>query len=311
MAIWWYQLHNPFNYLSSTSITQSPPPRVIPAFDPSRKPRSLAKSYEILHVSLDNYFRLHPVASTLFVTLTFAKDVRCPKEAYRRLNSLNNDVRKRYTGHFWVLHLHQSGRLHYHLIIPAGFDCHNGTCLEDWYPKNNRSPAQKRASMNPRLRVESYWWQTTARSHGFGIVEVAPIYSNAEAIRNYLLTRPTDSQLSALPPRTRFWGCRKHLKIGTTNFGWVSPGAKMGRQRMAAWAANYGCSSMEEIREHLGPHWGYFYKCDQEHARRVANSSAHFTPSTSPLADPAGRSRWQIPLADPAVCSSSTSLRCH
>jgi hypothetical protein len=40
--------------------------------------------------------------------------------------------------------------------------------------------------MNAALRAEATWWETNARLFGFGISEVAPIYSNAEAVRKYL-----------------------------------------------------------------------------------------------------------------------------
>ena len=288
---------------SSTSLTQSPAPSVhrIPELDPSaRDPKSLRKLYYILHLSLEQYFLHHQVEKTLFVTLTFARDIRNSREAHRHLNSLNNAIRKRYGGYFWVLQLQHCGRIHYHLVIPAGFDCYTGTDLEAWSRKDRYTPAYKRASMNPALRAESAWWEANAASHGFGRIEVAPIWSTGERVSKYLLRRPTGVQLNFLQKRTRFWGCSKHMRAGTIKFSWVSAGAKLGRQRMAVWAAKFGCNSLEEVREHFGRHWGYMYFCDTEHARRVSSSSEQVV---EPSLTSAGTAASQIspPVSSPCT----------
>jgi len=304
---------------STTSFTQSSTPSAhnIPELDPlARDPKSLRKHYHILHLSLEQYFRRHQANETLSVTLTFARDVRSSYEAQRHLNSLNNAIRKRYGGYFWVLQLHHCGRIHFHLVIPAGFDCHNDTDLEAWARKDRYSPAQKRASMNRALRTESDWWEAKAASHGFGRIEVAPIHSTGEWLSKYLLKRPTGVQLNFLEKRTRFWGCSKHLKAGTIKFSWVSAGAKLGRQRKAAWAATHGCNSLEEVRERFGRHWGYMFLCDMEYARRVSSCSEQvMEPSltsagsaASPLSSPA-ETPPSICLEDDSSCGGAGAPR--
>ena len=132
------------------------------------------------------------VARVLFVTLTFPKHTRSTKAGHEKLNSLLNAVRKRHKDYLWVLEPQASGSIHYHLLIPVDFDCHDGTDLEAWsekfVPMENACfhserfgrtglctrDTYQRSSMSPALRAEDDWWQVAAEAHGFGRVQVAP-----------------------------------------------------------------------------------------------------------------------------------------
>lgn len=241
---------------------------LIPTPEDLPSKRSFSHSQYLLRLTITNLFLHHPVCHVLFITLTFSRFVFNPQEAHRRLNSFMNKVRKRNPSYIWVLGCHDNGGLHYHLLVNVDFDSLTGTNLTTWSSPLNDDPRKRdqeqRNAMNPALRSESDWWTTTARRYGFGRVEVAPIYSTPEAIRKYLLKQAPAACRGALANRrnTRFWACSRDLKSGTTNFSWNTDGAKLHRQRLREWGAERGCASYEELRQKLGPKWGYQFHCD-------------------------------------------------
>jgi hypothetical protein len=213
--------------------------------------------------TIDNLFLHHPTACIMFVTLTFADRLRSTSEAHRRLNSWLNHIRARYSGYLWVLQPHGSGAIHYHLLVPVTFDTHVGTDLDLWAHRNLYSDSQRRQFMNQHLGAESDWWQSKAPAFGFGRIEVAPIYGNAEGIRRYL-TRQDWRQWHWPFDETkcvRFWCCSKSLKAGTSKFSWNSPRGQVFRARLQDWAADYGASSFSELNDIVGRSWGYRFIC--------------------------------------------------
>jgi len=214
-------------------------------------------------------FMHHPIERVVFITLTFPRATRDTHYANKRLNSLLNKVRHMHDGYIWVLQPHQSGAIHYHLLAPVSFDCHEGTAVNDWAAKILKTDHEKRESLNPPLR--SLWdlWQGTARAYHFGRVEVAPIYSNAVAIRNYLTRQ--DWRRWEWPfeetKRFRFWSRSSNLKAGSTNISWNTPRAREYRAQLQQWALQQGYTTYEELREKLGPQWGWYYRCDLERER--------------------------------------------
>ena len=242
----------------------------IPIFNETARKRSFPRSQYLLNITIDNYLRRHPTTHVLFTTLTFRHPVKSPAEAHRRLNSFMNKLRKRYGSYLWVLGCHDSGGLHYHILVFVDFDCHAGTDLTAWsnpladYTRDR--DREQRNAMNPQLRAESEWWNRMAPRHGFGRVQVAPIYGTAERVHKYLLKQaPEACQISLGDTRNvRFWSCSRDLRVGTTKFAWNSLGAAKGRARIKQWAAEQGCNSYEELRALFGPRWGWKYKLSRE-----------------------------------------------
>ena len=147
---------------------------------------SFRKSQYLLGFTIDTLFLHRPVSHVLFVTVTSAKPLYSVKKGHDQLNKFFNKLRKHGREYLWVLEPQESGRIHYHLLIPVDFDAHDGTDLDAWRDHDVFPDVFRENSMNPALKVESDWWQATASRYGFGRVEVAPIYSNAEAIRKYM-----------------------------------------------------------------------------------------------------------------------------
>ena len=241
--------------------------------------------------------------NVLFVTLTFARRIRSTTIAHDKLNSLMNAMRKRYGGYVWVLEPHKTGSIHYHLIIPVDFNCHADTDLDAWrekfFPLENmyfRSESPARCgtstretylynSMNPALRVEADWWKVTAQSHGFGRVRVEPIYTNGEAIGNYMTKQDWRTRPWPFEERKniRFWGCSQNLRVGTVKFAWNTDGAQRGRKRMSDWAQERGCESLDDLRCILGSRWGYQYMCEVVWGVKPKDRPERPPPATCPF----------------------------
>lgn len=167
--------------LSNTTSSQ-PPPGIFfldgTRFVDTPLSKTWLKGQFVLGLTIANLFRHFPVYNVLFVTLTFGSHIRSTKTAQRRLNSLLNKVRDRYSdGYLWVLQPQASGRIHYPLLIPVSFDTHDGTYLAAWEKRSLCTDDQRCASMSPALLAENVWWTAKASGHGFGLFEVAPVYS--------------------------------------------------------------------------------------------------------------------------------------
>jgi hypothetical protein len=115
--------------------------------------------------------------------------------------------------------------------------------------------------MNAPLREEAAWWDRNAAVYGFGINEVAPIYSNEEAVRKYLTK--LDWMRSEWPFQERksvqFWRCSTNLRSGSVRFSWNNDGGWLHRARIQAFAWTELCNSLDDLRRKVGPRWGYWF----------------------------------------------------
>ena len=238
----------------------------IPEYEDFPTKTSFARSQYLLQSTIDNVFLHYPVSNAITVTMTFSDQVMDPAEAHRRLNSFMNKIRERKLSYIWVLGSQRNGRLHYHLLVPVDFDCYAGTDLEAWSnPSKENTRAkdrEQRNAMNPALRAEADFWQKKARYHEFGRVRVEPIYSNAEAMRNYLVGQaPKSAQYLQCDTRSiRFWSCSKSLRVGTQKFAWATKGGRLNRARLREWAHMQGIEAYDDLPKQLGPMWGWFYR---------------------------------------------------
>ena len=219
---------------------------------------SFRKSQHLLEFTIASLFLHRPVSHVLFVTLTSAKPLYSVEKGHDQLNKFFNMLRKHGREYLWVLEPQESGRIHYHLLIPVDFDAHDGTDLDAW--RDRDLPDEFRDnSMNAVLKAESDWWKATASRYGFGRIEVAPIHSNAEAICNYMTKQDWRTRHWPFVEKksVRFWSCSKGLRAGRVNFAWNSTGGQICRARQKEWAHQQGCDTEEELPVKLGNNWGY------------------------------------------------------
>ena len=99
-------------------------------------------------------------------TLTFAQDIKNPKEAQRRFNSLATHVlRTRYLEYIRVWERTKKGRIHYHLLVVLANDIRTGfNFLEAEFGIYKDVPKA--------IRSEWAFWRTTAKEYGFGRTEL-------------------------------------------------------------------------------------------------------------------------------------------
>lgn len=140
-----------------------------------RKKVALALSWNVAHMC-----REYGIERVGFLTLTFSDHVTDPREAQRRFNSLASHVlRKRYPAHVAVLERQESGRIHYHLLVPMPDDIRTGIDFEAIANRDYRSA-------NKALRLEWAFWRKTVKQYRFGRPELLPIKSTSDAMGQYV-----------------------------------------------------------------------------------------------------------------------------
>ena len=115
-----------------------------------------------------------------FLTLTFADDVQCHKEACKRFNSLRTNVLKfRYFDYVRVSERQKSGRWHFHLVVVCKQDIRRGVDFAAIAKRDYKSAS-------PALRSEWAFWRNTAKRYGFGRSELLPVKKTGEALASYV-----------------------------------------------------------------------------------------------------------------------------
>jgi len=154
----------------------SPVP-VVPVPIPSwvRKASFIVKTN--IHAMCEKY----PINQIGFLTLTFADDVQCHKEACKRYNSLRTNVLKfRYLDFVRVSERQPvSGRWHFHLVVVCKQDIRRGIDFAAIAKRDYKSAS-------PALRSEWAFWRNTAKRYGFGRSELLPVKKTGEALASYV-----------------------------------------------------------------------------------------------------------------------------
>ena len=149
---------------------------VVPAPVPSwvRKAGFIVKTN--IHAMCEKY----GINSIGFLTLTFADDVQCHKEACKRFNSLaTNVLNVRYSQWVRVSERQKSGRWHFHLVVVSKQDIRRGVDFAAIAKRDYKSAS-------PALRSEWFFWRTTAKRYGFGRSELLPVKKTGEALASYV-----------------------------------------------------------------------------------------------------------------------------
>ena len=171
-----------------------------------------------------------------FLTLTFADDVQCHKEATKRFNSLaTNVLNERYLQWVRVSERQKLGRWHFHLVVVSKQDIRRGV---DFDAIKNR---RYKDGANTALRNEWAFWRSTSKKYGFGRTEILPVKKTGEALAAYVAkyiskgfafrqSRDKGARLVSYSQGARVCGSR---------FAFYSPLATAWRQKVAMWAASY------------------------------------------------------------------------
>jgi hypothetical protein len=109
-----------------------------------------------------------------FLTLTFADDVQCHKEATKRFNSLATNVLKnKYESWIRISERQKSGRWHFHLVVVSKHDIKRGLRFDELKNKNYKSA-------NKALRGEWRFWRSMAKKYNFGRTELLPVRTDSQ-----------------------------------------------------------------------------------------------------------------------------------
>ena len=154
-----------------------------------------------------------------FLTLTFADDVQCHKEATKRFNSLaTNVLKKKYKSWIRVSERQQSGRWHFHLLIVCSGDIKRGLRFDELKNKNYKSA-------NGLLRGEWSFWRDVAKKYNFGRTELLPIRKSAEAVAAYMAKYLSKGERTADDKGARLVSySSKVLRVCTQSFSWFRGG---------------------------------------------------------------------------------------
>ena len=217
---------------------------------------STALAYNVHYLALK-----FPLQNLGFLTLTFADNVQCYREASKRFNSLaSNVLNDRYQAWMKVMERQKSGRIHFHLIVVLDADIRTNFCF-------NSISRQDYSSAGQYLRSEWAFWRSTAKKFRFGRTELLPIKSSSEAIGRYVgkyISKHLDSRIPD-DKGARLVSYSKNMRVMNTKFSWVTEGSRQWRLKVKAFchyvADNKGCEpTFEGLREVLGPKWAYNHR---------------------------------------------------
>jgi len=210
-----------------------------------------------------------------FFTPTFVKPVYSAKLAQARMNSLlTHVIRPRYGNRYLaVFERHESGAIHFHFVVYVKKDIRTGF---DWSKADAAYQAQKNrdfvaarnfwsaaaagAVNGDFLREEwKFWREVRKRYRWLGRCEMLPIRSTAEAVAKYTggyiakhmqHRREEDKGVNLVR-----YGNEMHWV--NSRIAFVSPKARLWREKLKMFAFQNGCGSMEALKRKFGIRWAF------------------------------------------------------
>jgi hypothetical protein len=211
---------------------------------------------QVLFLEIMALVAIYGIEKIGFLTLTFADHVTSLRQAQRRFRSLRAHVIvKRYERAIVVWERHQSGRIHFHLVVVLKDDVRTGADFAAFNLKDYRSA-------NAALRAEWAFWRVTCPKYRFGRHELMPIKSNAEGIARYVgkyIAKHIGQRLEEDKGArlVRFIGYKAGDRTASCLFSWNSENAWLWRHKVAAFAKRHGVADLDGMRKTFGPRWAY------------------------------------------------------
>ena len=214
------------------------------------------RSAHVLYEEVKAFVARFGIEHCGFFTLTHSESVTV-KESNRRFNSLRSGVlADRYERAIVVLERQKSGRPHNHLLVAVKADIRTGCDFEAFKRRDYSSAA-------PALRAEWAFWRETCPKYGFGRHELLPVKSNQEGIARYVgkyISKHVRERLleDKVARLVRYLGFKPGERTAHTRFAWNSDGAWLWRQKVGAFAREYGLRDLDEISRVCGKRWAWF-----------------------------------------------------
>jgi hypothetical protein len=241
-----------------------------------------------------------------FLTITFPEHLTW-KEAERRFNNYNRRVLSvHFRDRIKVLEFTRSGRPHFHLVVACagnireGFNFEHAAEVAQWNRHMRHLPQHKpKGSYGGNELLRSLWktLRAAAPEYGIGRTELIPLKSCAEAVGHYVggyFGKSMDGRLPEHKGARMVSYSRGFPRAYKGAFSHLHRGRPF-RQRLALWAAQYGCFSLEEVASLFGSRWFYHHKdainemeipSEQTQAQATQGESTR----RAALSDPASRS---------------------
>lgn len=178
-------------------------------------------------------------------------------EASRRIHSLMSGLlADLFPRAVVVTERHKSGAIHFHLIVETRHDIRSGFDFEAFKAGEGYA-----SSASEHLRA--LWGVLRERlpSYGFGRSELAPIYSNGEAISRYVSKYVEKNLFNRLPEDkgkklVRYMGWdRSHLTANA--FSWANERARAWRNKARDLAALALVDCRKKVAGAFGPRWSF------------------------------------------------------
>ena len=172
-----------------------------------------------LQTNISAMINKHGLNKIGFLTLTFADNVQCHKEATKRFNSLATNVLKnKYLSWIRISERQQSGRWHFHLIVACHHDIRRGLRFDEL---KNRDYS----SANSFLRGEWRYWRSIAKKYNFGRTELLPVRTDSQRLAAYLAKYLNKSIRTSADKGARLVSySSKVLRVCTQSFSWFKGG---------------------------------------------------------------------------------------
>jgi hypothetical protein len=206
----------------------------------------------------------HGVEHLAFFTVTFPDPQPTPKEASRRMNSLNARVmNERYPE--WVAIYERGGvakKPHFHLLCVTKEDIRTGCNFDEIESGDYRSA-------NAALRAEWAFWRQTTNYNGkrahlapyadIGRTELLPVKSTVDGIRKYVGKYVEKHMGHRLPEDkgVRLLRMSRATSQMTVTFTWNSPRSTLWRLKLEAFCREQGYLTTDRLRIDHGPKWAW------------------------------------------------------
>lgn len=157
----------------------------------------------------------------LFATLTFQNNVQSYSDIEEIKSSFLQYLSRNDFDNIWVYGGNLGNTFHIHLLIVVKDDVRTGSKLR--LIKKTHCKEARYAAMSRTAKEWCDRLSQIAESHGFGITEFSPVYSNSIGVSRYLAKNliqsaplPVNDKRSA-----RSWGCSQAVKLGNCKFSFV------------------------------------------------------------------------------------------
>lgn len=207
--------------------------------------------------------------------LTIAPKDMQPKELAAAWHDMRKHRLKWVRSYVRVLEPQKRGAPHHHLLAATPFDLKPAAF--DWEALQGAAEARKRGDLGEARRLTRQYAQSApeclracwhelreaCEHYGLGRSEFLPFRKEAGAVAHYV----GKYLESGLAVRRDEWKGARRVEYDRTEsrdwkrcaaaFGWVSPGARAWRIRVAELAAAVGAETPEALVRRLGPRWAY------------------------------------------------------